>query len=129
MNPYDKQDILAQQQAIEAIGDTYTIRRKVINKFDNYGRPLKKDFKETIFGVLVPSGKTLQLDTNGHGVWVSSTFTFTCVVPNFITEGDILETPYGDLKVTDVNDMSMWGNMSGTLKRIGATEKIKNEVI
>lgn len=127
MKQYNLQDLQAQQQVMDVAGDWFTIRRKTFTKYDNYGRPIQKDTKESILGTLIPQTKNLQLSGKGHGEWVPTTFKFVCVQPYYVIVGDLMETNYGVLRVDSIDDTSNYGNITANLTRTGSMENISNK--
>lgn len=118
-------DVMALAQAMEPFMETYDIMRSSIRGYNSRGRVDNVNIKGTVRGLIQPSGKRINTNQEGLGRWVTADYEITCVVPEYVSMGDLIFTKnYGVLKVISVEDLRYQGTISAALVRTGTTEQI-----
>lgn len=132
MNKFLAQDIRALSQVMDIFGDWYTIIRAKVNKYNDSGRYEPVEVKEKIFCLIQEDSRSTNLHGNGHGEGIREDcfLTLTCVKPNYVNPGDIIETErFGRLRVTNQRgNTQMDGATTHSLVRTGTANEKKNDI-
>jgi len=123
MNIYGE-DITGFVQAIQPLVSEYKIKRTVLPSYDINGRVSNTNRIDSVYGFIQPGGKRINTNTgDGMGRWVTADYTIYCVLPNYVSMGDLIFTPtYGTLKVVSVEDLRSFGVMNASLTRTSTTD-------
>ncbi len=116
-------DVHAFLQAIQPFMCKYAITRQAIKSYNERGRVANVAVKDTINAFIEPARKQLNTNSSGFGRRQTASYTLYTVVPEYISNGDLIFTPmWGVLKVESVDDIRYQGVITANLVRTSTTE-------
>ena len=110
------------RQALTPFIKKYVVLRVAKPGYNERGRVTNTRVKETIDAAIIPESRSLNTDQEGLGRRVKSSYGLYCVLPNYVSNGDLISTEYGTLKVVDIPDEGYQGVVHASLVRTGTTE-------
>lgn len=116
-------------QALQPFIQKYKIMRNAIRGYNERGRVDNVNSKDTIVAAIIPESKRINTNNEGMGRRITSDYTLYCVLPEYVSMGDIIATPYGTLKVVQIPNEGFQGIMQASLVRTGTTEPSKTNPI
>lgn len=126
-NPFRMTDVQAIKQALSMTNERYRIIRQTVNKFDDKGRPSSIQEIDYIEATVTKTSDRVLDKRNGNGGWNTETFEISCCYPHYLRNENILEHPYyGNLKVTDVDDMREYGLTTAKAVRMNSIRNIND---
>ena len=110
------------KQALGPFAKEYTVIRCAKPGYNERGRVDNTKIKVTINAAVVPENRSLGTDQEGLGRRVTSSYGLYCVLPDYVSLGDLILTEYGTLKVVQLPDEGYQGVIHASLIRAGTTE-------
>ena len=121
-------DLNSLKQAMSNLGIRLIRLRKTSQGFNDVGRPIIKELRTEINGVLLPTSKRIRMHESGHGKWIDCEYELTLINPHRVQLDDIIidESTGEYLRVADVEDYSRYGTIKAQLTRLNSTGVIKD---
>lgn len=116
-------------QVLQPLQKSYTVIRNAAPGYDEHGRVNNTRIKATIDAVIIPESKRINTNNDGMGRRITSSHTLYCVLPNYVSIGDLIASEYGTLKVESIPSDGFQGVIQASLIRTGTSEPSKTNPI
>lgn len=112
-------------QALLPFVKSYIIKRSAIPGYNEHGRVDNTRINTQISAAIIPESKRINTNNEGMGRRIVSEYTLYCVLPNYVSMGDLIASDYGTLKVIAIPNEGFQGVIQASLVRTGTSEPSK----